>query len=131
MQVNRIALLSLVLLVGCQDKISGPPPGFRSVELATVAEGISGTAAIDNTDGPTSSVSVTLRGVTLGQLYTGRVVSGTCANPGAVSTNLNGVTAATTSVQATTSAVPDSVLTSGHAIAYQRGTLTVACGNIN
>jgi hypothetical protein len=131
MHVNRIALLSLALVVGCQDKISGLPPGFRSIELANFAEGISGTAAISDAEGPTSSVAVTLRGVTLGQVYTGRIVSGTCSNTGSVSTNLNSVTASTTSVQATTSSVPDSVLTAGHAIAYLRGSTTVACGNIN
>lgn len=125
------AVMLAVALVACQDKISGPPPGFRSVELATVAEGISGTAAISDVDGPTSGVAVTLRGVTLGQVYAGRVVAGSCASPGGVSVNLATITAATTSVQATTANVPDSVLTAGHAIQYTRAGNTVTCGNVN
>ena len=129
--MNRMALLSLALVIGCQDKVSGLPAGFRSFELTTVAEGVSGSAAISDEEGSTSSVAVTLRGVTLGQVYAGRIVSGTCSNPGTVSANLNSVTASTTSVQARTSSVPDSVLTAGHAIAYLRGSTTVACGNIN
>lgn len=128
----RIALLSLALvLLACQDKISGPPPGFRSVELATVAEGVTGTAAITDADGPTAGIAVTLRGVTLGETYAGRIVGGSCTSPGAVSLNLATITASTTSVQASTANVPDSVLTAGHAITYARGGNTVTCGNIN
>lgn len=130
MRRNALLPLAVVLAAACQDKISGPPPGFRAVELATVAEGISGTAAITDVDGPSSEVSVTLRAVILGETYTGRVVSGTCANPGPISAILAGVTAQTTSVQANTAVVPDSVLTPGHAIAYARNANTVTCGNI-
>ncbi|MGH7501673.1 MAG: hypothetical protein ACREL7_07930 [Longimicrobiales bacterium] len=130
--MKRIALLPLVMVLaaGCMEKIAGPPPGYRAVELVTVAEGISGTAAITDVDGPTSGVSVTLRGVTLGTAYTGRVISGSCVSPGGVAQALAGITAATTSVRAHTLVVADSVLTAGHAIAYSRDGTTVTCGDI-
>lgn len=127
-----LRILALLLLAAaCQDAVSGPPPGFRAVTLATLADGVTGTAAVTDDAGPTSSVRVTLRGVSSGVTYTGHVGSGACASPGDVAAPLQPVTAPGTSALSSTGGVPDNVLAAGFHIQFSKpGPARVACGEI-
>ena len=121
----------LVLAAACQDAIAGPPPGFRAVTLATLADGVTGTAAVTDEAGPTSTVRVTLRGVVSGVTYTGHVGSGSCASPGGVAAPLQAAAAPSTSALSSTGGVPDNVLLAGFHIQFSKpGPLRVACGEI-
>jgi hypothetical protein len=127
-------LLPLLVAAACADSASGPPPGTRVVVLATVADGISGSAVLAVESGGLSTVWVTLQGVAPGVAYTGYVGRGSCQSPGAVAVTLAGMNSTTTAGSATTRAVPDSVLRAGFHIVYAKPGLPpppVACGNVN
>jgi len=126
------AVLPLLLAAACADSTSGPPPGTRNVILATVADGVSGSALLAAGSGGPSTVWVTLQGLAPGVTYTGWVSRGSCQNPGAVVVTLAGMSTTTTAGSAITREVPDSVLAAGFHIVYAKPGLPpppVACGN--
>jgi hypothetical protein len=125
-------LLPLLFAAACSDSTSGPPPGTRNVILATVADGISGSALVAEGAGDRSTVWVTLQGLAPGVAYSGWVSRGSCQNPGAVVVSLAGMSTTTTAGSAITREVPDSVLGAGFHIVYAKPGLPpppVACGN--
>ncbi len=125
-------LLSLFVASACADSTAGPPPGTRNVILATVADGVSGSALLAEESGGRSTVWTTLQGLAPGVAYTGYVSRGSCENPGAVVVTLAGMSTTTTAGSAITHEVPDSVLGAGFHIVYAKPGLPpppVACGN--
>lgn len=128
------ALLSILAIAACSDGTAGPPPGSRSLSLATVADGVSGTVLLTKETTSRSTVWVTLRGVTQGVTYTGHVGRGSCQAPGATVVTLNALTAGSNVGSVTTRSVPDSVLAAGYHLYYAKPGLPpppVACGNLD
>jgi hypothetical protein len=124
----------LLIASACADSTTGPPPGTRNVILATIADGVSGSALLVQEAGGRSTVWVTLSGLSQGVSYTGRVSRGSCQSPSEVVLTLAGMTATGTVGSAITRNVPDSVLLAGFHIAYGKPGLpppTVACGNLD
>jgi hypothetical protein len=129
-----LAALPLLAITACSDATSGPAPGTRNVILATVADGISGSAVLAKESGGVSTVWVTLQSLATGVAYTGHVSRGSCQNPGTPVVTLATMTTTTTAGSAITGSVPDSLLTAGFHIVYAKPGVPpppVACGNID
>ena len=134
MSKGTLALVALLTVAACTDGTAGPPPGTRSVVLATRSDGVSGTALFTRESTTQSTVWVTLRGVTQGVAYAGFISQGSCQAPGAVVATLNSFTATSGLASITTRGIPDSVLGAGFHLHYDKAgppLSTVACGNLN
>lgn len=134
MSKRILALAALIGAVACSEGVSGPPPGSRSVVLATRADGVTGTALLTKETSSRSTVWVTLSGVTSGQSYDGFISQGTCQNPGAVAENLSSMTATSNLASATTRNVADSVLRAGYHLHYDKPAppaTPVVCGDLD
>ena len=134
MSKGILALAALLGVTACEDGIAGPPPGTRSVVLSTRADGVSGTALLTRETSARSTVWVTLNGVTSGQSYSGFISQGTCQSPGAVAATLSGLTATSNLGSVTTRSVPDSVLSAGYHLHYDKAgppATSVVCGNLD
>jgi hypothetical protein len=129
-----IAIPLLFSLAACADSTSGPPPGTRGVVLASVADGISGSALLADEGAAVTTVWVTLQGLAPGVAYSGSVGRGSCQSPGESVATLVAMTTTTTAGSAVTPNVPDSVLQAGFHIRYAKPGVPppmVACGNID
>jgi len=131
---TSIALLLLLTAAACSDSTSGPPPGTRGVILASVADGIAGSALLADESAGVTTVWVTLQGLAPGVAYSGSVGRGSCQIRGESVATLAAMTTTTTAGSAITRNVPDSLLQAGFHIRYAKPgdpPPTVACGDID
>jgi hypothetical protein len=134
MKLWKAMVLSLLVVGACDDDDSTEPPDTMTVTLETVLGNVTGSALITDIDGPTSTVQVTLQGLTVGETYVGHIHDGSCTDPGEILVTLQSITAATTTASVTTNNVPDSMIGEDHIIQYHlqmaASTPAVACGEI-
>jgi hypothetical protein len=139
-QAARAAILVAVAVLAAACGSSSPtaPPPVTTYNVALASAGgtaVTGTAVIEDNDGPTSTVRVELVGLDANSAHAGHVHKGSCVAQGAIFQGLQVVTAgADGRGTATTAQVPDSLLTGEYYIQYHVGAnppgAPIACGDL-
>lgn len=133
--LGLVAVPVSLALVGCGgDGVTEPVP-TRTIALAAMNNsGISGAAVIRDDEGPNSTVTVSLQGLTPGDQYIGHVHNTSCAEEGGIALTLPTITGGSTGTGSATAQVADNLLTAGeYYIQYHLnipGVPEVACGDI-
>ncbi len=138
-QIMRMAVVvAAVIGTACGDNSStdAPPAPSYDVALASArGSGVTGTAAVQDNGGSTSTVRVELVGMAANSSHAGHVHLGSCAQQGAILAGLQTVTAGVDGRgTATTAGVPDNLLTSEYYIQYHVSVNPpgdpIACGDL-
>lgn len=137
-QVMRTAVvMAAMILAACggNGPTGGPPVSYDVTLAGAGGSTVTGTAAIEDNDGPTSSVRIELVGLEANSAHAGHIHVGSCAQQGAIVQGLAVVTAgADGRGTATTANVPDDLLTSAYYIQYHVAAnppgAPLACGDL-